>query len=126
MDVANGRYGAPIAAARRADRGLVALAGGSRGGVVAAQDQQRVVLALERGADGVADDIASCNSTHPGERAAPSKCTGRVAARYGAAGRRPQPDQGNRAGSSETIRAAARDRTTHHGTASVSGRRHRH
>ena len=50
---------------------------------------------------------ASCNGTHPGGLAAAAKCLGRAAARHGAAGLCRQPDQGDRGGSSETIRAAA-------------------
>src|SRR5258707_13245591 len=41
----------------------------------------------------------------PGGHAAAAECLGRVAARYGAAGHCRQPDQGDRGGASETIRA---------------------
>src|SRR5690349_9831773 len=41
----------------------------------------------------------------PEGHAAAAKCIGRAAARYGAAGLCRQPDQGDRAGSSETIGA---------------------
>jgi transposase len=49
----------------------------------------------------------SGNRAHPGRNAAAAKCRGRAAARHGAAGLCPQPDQGDRGRSSETIRAAA-------------------
>src|SRR5438477_7543175 len=48
---------------------------------------------------------ASCNGTHPGGHAAAAKHLGRAAARHGAAGLCRQPDQRDRAGSSETIGA---------------------
>src|SRR5258708_37232169 len=68
---------------------------------------------------------ASCNAAHAGGLGAATECLGRAAAQYGAPGRRRQPDQGDRGGSSETIGAGARDRTTRHGTAPGSGRRRR-
>ena len=69
---------------------------------------------------------ASWNTTHTGGLGAAAECLGRVAARYSAAGLRHQTDQGDRGGSSGTIRAGARDRATRHGTAPGSGRRRRH
>src|SRR5580693_2247790 len=50
---------------------------------------------------------ASCNGAHPRGHAAAAKCIGRAAARHGAAGLCRQPDQGDRAGASETIGAGA-------------------
>jgi len=50
---------------------------------------------------------ASYDATHAGGLAAAAECLGRVAARYGAVALRHQPDQGDRGGSSETIRTAA-------------------
>ena len=47
----------------------------------------------------------SYNATHPGRHAAAAKRLGRAAARHGAAGLCRQPDQRDRAGSSETIGA---------------------
>src|SRR3954447_21549366 len=60
---------------------------------------------------------ASCNRAHPGGHAVAAKCLGRAAARHGAAGRCCQPDQRDRGRSSETIRAAARDRARLDGSA---------
>src|ERR1700738_2533925 len=68
---------------------------------------------------------ASCNATHPRGHSAAAKWLGRAAARHGAAVLRHQPDQGDRGGSSETIRAGTRERATRHGTAPGSGRRSR-
>src|SRR5437660_12669931 len=59
----------------------------------------------------------SSNRAHPGGHAAADKCVGGAAARHGAAGLCCQPDQGDRGHSSETIRAAARERALCHGTA---------
>src|ERR1700732_3201071 len=47
---------------------------------------------------------ASCHATHPRGHSAAAKWLGRAAARHGAPGLRHQPDQGDRGGSSETIR----------------------
>src|SRR5271169_609436 len=66
---------------------------------------------------------ASCNTAHAGGLGAAAECLGRVAAQYGAAGLRRQPDQGDRGGSSETIGAGARNRATRHGSAAGPGRR---
>src|SRR5512133_3853597 len=66
---------------------------------------------------------ASGNRAHPGGHAAAAKHLGRTAARHGAAGLRRQPNPRDRGGSSETIRAAARDRAPRHGSAAGPDRR---